>query len=247
MHDNNWDELSLLKDLRPVIDPNDVKGSKNFLIDLMHWNSLRRHLGGSKNLLDFGCGIGRYCSRIRAHGINYSGIDASLGMIRKAKQIHKEVFFKHYDGKNIPFSSGSFDTVILSEVLTYLLGCDESQDALKEIKRVLTPGGRLVMIEQASISNRKSESANRIITENDYREALEEKFVIDQMYKVRSPDFSDLTCRIIDSPKVPLSIFRYMSGVIAQHESALVKKAGDDHFKKTSYYEFLIEAHARKG
>ncbi len=247
MHANNWDELSQLDQLRPVIDPNDAKGSKNLLIDLMHWNALRKHLNSSGNLLDYGCGIGRYCSRIRARGINYSGVDTSLGMIRKAAQIHKLNCFHHFDGKNTPFPAGSFDVVFLSEVMTYLLGSQSAQDALNEIKRVLKPEGRLLMIEQASISNRKSESASRIVTEDDYRKALEEGFVVKQMYKVRSPDFSNLTCRIIDSPKVPLSIFRCMSGLIAHHESVLVKKAGDDYFRTTSYYEFLMEAHPIKG
>ena len=46
----DWDALSKLENLRPVIDPHDAKGSKNYLIDLIHWNALRKHLLGSKNV-----------------------------------------------------------------------------------------------------------------------------------------------------------------------------------------------------
>lgn len=246
MHSNDWDKLSELDSLRAVIDPNDRKGSKNFLIDLIHWNALRDHLRQSKDVLDYGCGIGRYARRITALGMNYSGIDPSNGMIQKAIALHGEKYFKHFDGKNIPFASESFDTVVLSEVLTYLLKTPCAEIALKEIYRVLKPAGRLIMLEQASISGRKSESVSQIIKESDYTQALSGQFRIERIYKVRSPDFSAFTCRILDSPKVPLMAFKWIAGIVAHHEAALVAKAKEDYFKTTSYYEFLIDAKVDK-
>ena len=240
----NWDELSRLGNLQAVIDPHDSKGAKNYLIDRIQWNSFRKHLNHSKNVLDFGCGIGRYAQRIAALGIAYTGIDSSVGMINKAKELHGSdgFVFKHFDGINIPFDSSSFDTVILSEVLTYFLKTPTANQTLSEINRVLSAQGRLILIEQASISGRKSESASEILTENDYVQALSAYFKVNQLYKVRSPDFSKLTCKILESPKVPLPLFRLISGQIAKHESALVAKADDNYFQKTSYYEFMIDA-----
>ena len=102
------------------------------------------------------------------------------------------------------------------------------------------------MIEQASISGRKSESASEILTENDYVQALSALFQVKNLYKVRSPDFSKITCRIIESPKVPLSVFRCIAGILANYEAGLVAKATEAYFKTTSYYDFLIEARAVK-
>lgn len=246
MESNDWDKLSQLEDLKCVIDPHDDKGSKNTLIDLMHWNAFRKQLRSSRNILDFGCGIGRYAKRVDAMGKNYLGIDTSIGMIRKAIDINGHKYFKHYDGIRIPFPSNNFDTVITSEVLTYILKTPAGEIALSEINRVLTPNGRLLMLEQASISGRKSESANVILTEDDYRQALGDRFKIERLYKVRSPDFSALTCKILESPKVPLSVFRWIAPYVARHETGLVNKASDAYFKMTSYYEFIIEALAVK-
>ena len=110
----NWDALSKLENLRPVIDSHDIKGSKNCLIDLIHWNALRKHLQGSTNVLDFGCGIGRFAKRFDSLGIDYIGIDPSAGMLQKAIDLNGSKHFKHFDGVKIPFSSASFDTFIVS-------------------------------------------------------------------------------------------------------------------------------------
>ena len=240
--ENNWDELSRLNGLQAVIDPHDEKGSKNWLIDLMHWSAFRRHLKSSKNILDFGCGTGRYARRIEAIGKSYTGIDTSLGMIRKGIQINGPKYFRHFEGTRIPYPSNSFDTVITSEVLTYILKTPAGQIALSEIHRVLAPNGRWIMIEQASISGRKSESATAILVINDYIEALSNYFKVERLYKVRSPDFSQWTCKFIESQKVSLSTFKCIAPCLAKYETWLVNKAPESYFKSTSYYEFLIEA-----
>lgn len=240
--ENNWDELSRLNGLQAVIDPHDAKGSKNWLIDVIHWNALYKHLKPSKNILDFGCGTGRYAKRIEAMGKSYTGIDTSLGMIRKAIDLHGHKFFKHFEGVRIPYPPNSFDTVITSEVLTYILKTPSGQIALSEIHRVLVPNGRWIMIEQASISGRKSESATDSLVINEYMEALSDYFKIERLYKVRSPDFSHWTCKFIESPKVPLQVFKWIAPGLAHYETRLVNKAPESYFKKTSYYEFLIEA-----
>src|ERR1700737_3616962 len=87
---DDWDSYAELGALRAVIDPNDSQGFKNQLIDQIQWSLLRRKLAGSKRILDFGCGTGRFAFRIhRFIGAAYAGIDRSTTMIRVAKENHQ--------------------------------------------------------------------------------------------------------------------------------------------------------------
>ena len=244
MENLNWDAASQFGDLRSVLDPHDATGLKNLLIDRMHWNAIKKHMPKSKKILDFGCGIGRFGERLDSYGLRYTGIDNSLGMIRAAREFTRndKLNFVHFDGMRIPFHDSSFDVVLSSEVFTFILKSPSSKDILSEIRRVLVPGGRLIMLEQASVSGRKSESAQHIVTENDYVNALSGDFKINDQYKVRSPDFSKLACRLIDSKKIPASLFPWIVKPLARYESKLVNKAPEDYFKTTSYYDFLLDA-----
>ena len=47
-----------------------------------------------------------------------------------------------YDGKHIPFSDSTFDSVFCSEVFEHVFNLDE---VLIEIKRVLKPGGKILI------------------------------------------------------------------------------------------------------
>jgi len=244
---NNWDSLSQLNNLRSVIDPHDERGFKNLLIDQIQWNALKKQLIHSEQLLDFGCGIGRFARRIKALGISYTGIDTSMAMIRRARQTNSDaVTFEHFDGSTISRKDSSFDTVMFCGVLTYNLKTDEGKRALSEAHRVLTPQGRLIILEEASISGRKSESAGDVLTEQDYSKAVSELFDIRHTARVRSPDFSKLTCRILDSSKMSMTLFKVLLRPLAGLETKIVERATDAYFKTTSYYDFVLEAVVRK-
>ena len=87
-------------------------------------------------MLDFGCGRKPYESLFKVEeyigiDIETSGHDHSLSKV--------DVF---YDGKNIPFPSGTFDALFCSEVLEHIFTPDET---LQEINRVLKPGARALI------------------------------------------------------------------------------------------------------
>lgn len=105
------------------------------------------------HLLDAGCGTGNYLQSLAPHVASVVGVDASLGMLEsaRAKQI-PNVKVQQATLQDLPFEDASFDAVMVNFVLHHLddtHGCDNGfpavQLALKEIRRVLKPGGALVI------------------------------------------------------------------------------------------------------
>ena len=98
------------------------------------------------HLLDVGCGGGNTACRIaREFGSRVMGIDISDVMVEQARvRAGKEgvanlVEFRVADVYDLPFDGASFDVVLIESVLTPLSG--NKVDALKEMHRVLKPGG----------------------------------------------------------------------------------------------------------
>lgn len=87
-------------------------------------------------LLDFGCGSKPYKSLFSVD--DYIGLDfENPGHPHLNEQI--DVF---YNGKNIPFQDGHFDSVFSSEVFEHIFNLE---DILKELNRVLKNGGHLLI------------------------------------------------------------------------------------------------------
>jgi SAM-dependent methyltransferase len=86
-------------------------------------------------VLDVGCGRKPYQKFTRAH--RYVGVDIDTPATRALAAA--DVF---YDGRRLPFPDASFDTVICSQVLEHVF---EPDAFVRELARVLRPGGRLVL------------------------------------------------------------------------------------------------------
>ncbi len=107
---------------------------------------------GSSSVLDFGCGWGRVLSRCLDYGvIKVSGIDLSAKAIEFAKKIMEvnglqdksEYICGDVDLlKNI--DDDEFDGVILFNILDNLCP-DDTRIVIKEINRILKPGGKMII------------------------------------------------------------------------------------------------------
>ena len=97
-----------------------------------------------KNILDMGCGTGGMPHYI--HDMNYIiGTDISDVAIKQAKETFKDnpqKMFKQMDAQNLTFRNEEFDIVFAKEVIEHL---PDVQKAIKEIYRVLKPGGLFVL------------------------------------------------------------------------------------------------------
>lgn len=102
---------------------------------------------GGKKIFDFGCGDGRYASRFSERGAKeVVGIDVSPAMIARAKerlrqQPNQKLRFVEGDANALPFEDKTFDVVFSNFVLVHF---PDTLGALKEISRVLSPGGYLL-------------------------------------------------------------------------------------------------------
>ena len=105
---------------------------------------LRLPPGNGKSFLEIGSNWGRWCIAAARLGYRPIGLDPSLRSVcaarRVAQRLGVEAHFIVGDGRYLPFADNSIDQVFSYSVLQHLSKQDTSI-ALREIRRVLAPGG----------------------------------------------------------------------------------------------------------
>jgi SAM-dependent methyltransferase len=100
----------------------------------------------NRRILDVGCGAGPLLESLRDRGAIVTGIEPSAKMLELARQRLGEGAALHQAGLGaapLPFPDGTFDDAIACLVLHYL---EDWKAPLAELRRVLTPGGRLIAV-----------------------------------------------------------------------------------------------------
>jgi ubiquinone/menaquinone biosynthesis C-methylase UbiE len=97
-----------------------------------------------RRVLDAGCGSGPLSAALRAKGAIVTGFDSSPAMVKLARRRLGEDAELHVAdlSQPLPFADGAFDDVVASLVLHYLR---DWTAPLAELRRVLKPGGRLIL------------------------------------------------------------------------------------------------------
>jgi len=115
-----------------------VVGGYHDLIDELELGFLRRY-GQGASVLEVGCGTGLLLERIARFAERCSGVDLSPGMLEKARARGLEV--REASATDLPFEDDSFDVVCSFKVLPHVR---EIRSALREMMRVVRPGGTMV-------------------------------------------------------------------------------------------------------
>lgn len=107
-------------------------------------------------ILDVGVGGGRTVNALRAVSDDYLGVDYSQPMIESCRRAYKGVRFEHADARDLSrWADGSFFLAVFSCNGLGMVGHADRLAILREIKRVLVPGGAFLF----STHNRASSAA----------------------------------------------------------------------------------------
>jgi ubiquinone/menaquinone biosynthesis C-methylase UbiE len=100
----------------------------------------RRH-----RVLDLGCGVGNFLAWLsRREPASLHGLDLAVKSLEIARRTAAKLDLTAGDAESLPYRDGAFDRVVCNGAAHHLLNPDV---AFREIFRVLSPGGLLVMYE----------------------------------------------------------------------------------------------------
>ncbi|MBI2756946.1 MAG: methyltransferase domain-containing protein [Chloroflexi bacterium] len=93
-----------------------------------------------KRILDIGCGMGMYVSRLRQYSNDVYGVDVDPEKIAEASSWLPNL--KVAPGELLPFEDNTFDVILLNEVIEHV---EDDQKTIQEAYRLLVPGGHIVI------------------------------------------------------------------------------------------------------
>jgi ubiquinone/menaquinone biosynthesis C-methylase UbiE len=125
--------------------------------------------GQPRTVLDVGCGTGILSTRVQADlRVSVVGCDFSRGMLEQAAERTRRVAWVQGDALRLPVRDSSIDAVTSTESFHWFPDHDA---ALAEFRRVLTPGGRLLVAlvnVRARVTSRAAQAGARALGEPAY-------------------------------------------------------------------------------
>lgn len=97
-----------------------------------------------ERVLDIAAGTGTSSAALAKSGAEVIALDFSAGMVEEGRRRHPDLTFVQGDAEKLPFGDAEFDAVTISFGLRNV---QRPQVAIAEMRRVLKPGGRVVICE----------------------------------------------------------------------------------------------------
>ena len=101
----------------------------------------RKHLAGTVDVLDVGCGTGHTSRALAARGHRVVGLDMRPEGLFALRQAEPDARLIQAEAPHLPFAAGSFDAALLLDVLEHV----DDRSLLQQARYVLRPGGWLVL------------------------------------------------------------------------------------------------------
>jgi ubiquinone/menaquinone biosynthesis C-methylase UbiE len=105
------------------------------------------------DVLELGCGLGDLLADMLAAGYDCRAVEHSPAMVSAARdtlrkrKVGASTHVLQGSAQSLPFSDATFDNVVSTFPSEYIY----DKDTISEIKRVLRPGGRVIIIEGANL------------------------------------------------------------------------------------------------
>ena len=177
--DTSYDHVAELYDAAFV----DIRVRKD------EWKWLGEHLPQGKfDQLDIGCGNGALLFALADRINSGIGVDESAGIIERAKlknADNKHLGFEKINGPVLPFPDDTFDVVTSLMSFRYL----DWDPLLAEIKRVMRPGGKFLIIDMVTVP----------VSVGEYPRLLADKLKTMQ-YQKANPQFDAALKRLVSHP-----------------------------------------------
>jgi SAM-dependent methyltransferase len=95
-----------------------------------------------KSVLEVGCGSGMGLAYLREKAARAVGGEYTPALLEEARGHLPDTELVRLDAQELPFPDGSFDVVLMLEMIYYV---PDPERALDEARRVLKPGGKLMV------------------------------------------------------------------------------------------------------
>lgn len=120
----------------------DEMDSKPFDRDCL--DRLAREVGDLGPICDLGCGSGQISRYLHRQGVDTLGVDLSPRMVAEAQRLNPEIHFHHGDMLALQDADNSWGGIAAFYSIIHIPR-EWIVDALREMKRVLKPGGLLLL------------------------------------------------------------------------------------------------------
>jgi SAM-dependent methyltransferase len=114
-------------------------GRSHVLDPVMLSRALRQQ---PRHALDVGCGEGRFCRMLKAAGVLATGIEPTPALLAAARERDPAGLYLEGTAEQLPFADEAFELVV--SYLT-LVDISDYRTAIREMARVLKPGGSLLI------------------------------------------------------------------------------------------------------
>lgn len=111
------------------------------------------HIGAGDRILDVACGTGVLAREAKARfggSCSVFGLDAGAGMLAVAERLDPAIQWRQGLAESLPYEDASFDAVVSQFGLMFFR---DRVRAIREMLRVLAPGGRLGVVVWDSLQN----------------------------------------------------------------------------------------------
>jgi SAM-dependent methyltransferase len=153
------------------------------------WVIEHANLRAGMDVLDVGCGPGTYHTPLIALGARLTGCDASRGMVADAlanSRVNRyRVGLAQASAEALPFAEASFDRVMANHMLYHV---PDIPRAVREIRRVARPGGRIVLSTNGGGKGRMFELHEQAARDCGFRatQIASARFTLDDLPFVQS-------------------------------------------------------------
>jgi len=105
---------------------------------------LAREVGDLGPICDLGCGPGQIARYLHRQGVKTLGVDLSAKMVDEARRLNPEIHFHQGNMLSLPDADNSWGGIAAFYCIIHIPR-EQVVDALREVKRVLKPGGVLLV------------------------------------------------------------------------------------------------------